>query len=60
MPKCGTKMPYLRIFGLEFEKNTVTFEISIIKIELQNFWKKTKMPKFGIINALFEYFLAEI
>ena len=33
-------MPYLGIFGLEFEKNTVTFESSILEfVELQNFVK---------------------
>ena len=33
-------MPYLGIFGLEFENNTVTFETNILEfVQLQNFVK---------------------
>ena len=50
MPKCGTKnallryfcpkMSYLDIFGQEFEKTIVVFEISTLKFAyLQNFPK---------------------
>ena len=30
MPNIGTKMPYLGIFGLDFEKDFVIFEISTL------------------------------
>ena len=51
----------LRILRFEFEHIIVIFEISTLEfIQLQNFEKKTKMPKFGTKNALFGYFLARI
>ena len=51
------KMPYLGIFGLEFENSIDTFEMSkIIFFQLQSLVKKTKMPKFGTKNTLFRYF----
>ena len=40
MPKCGTKMPYLGIFGLEVEK----------------FCEETKMLKFWTKNAFYGIF----
>ena len=40
MPKCGTKMPYLGIFGLEVEK----------------FTEETKMLKFWTKNAFYGIF----
>ena len=62
MAKCGTKMPYLGILGLEFQKTTVIFEISTIEFgDLQNFVKKikhlslgSKMPYLGIFGLIFE------
>ena len=45
-------MPYLGIFGLEFEKAIVIFEISTLEFGL----KKAKITEFGTKNALFEYF----
>ena len=48
-------MPYLRIFGSEFKKTIVMFEISTIK-----FREKMKVPKFGTKSALFGYFWAGI
>ena len=54
-------MLYLGIFGLEFQKSIVIFEISTLKyVELQNFAKKAKMPKFRTKNALLGYFLRRI
>ena len=71
MPKCGTKnallryfwpkMSYLDIFGQEFEKTIVVFEISTLKFAyLQNFPKKQKclnlgpkMPDLGIFGLEF-------
>ena len=34
MPKFGTKMPYLGNFGLEFGKNMVIFEITVLEFIL--------------------------
>ena len=50
-------MPYLGIFGLEFENNIAIFEVSTVEfIQLQNFVKKkTKRPKFEIKIVLIEY-----
>ena len=48
MPKLGPKIPYLGIFGLEFENNFVIFEISALKLlYLQNFTKKQKCLNLG-------------
>ena len=48
MPKLGPKIPYLGIFGLEFENNFVIFEISTLKfLYLQNFMKKQKCLNLG-------------
>ena len=55
-------MPYLGIFGQEFKKTIVIFEISILKfVYLQNFLKnqkclnlESKMPDFGIFGREFE------
>ena len=48
----GPKIHNLGIFGLEFEKNIVIFEISTLKfVCMQNFTKKQKIPKFGTKNA---------
>ena len=52
------KMPDLGIFGLKFESNVLTFEISTLKlVQLQNFVKKLKclnlglkMPDLGIFD----------
>ena len=50
-------MPYLGIFGMEFENSIDTFEMSkLIFFQLQSLAKKTKMPKFGTENTLFRYF----
>ena len=55
------KLPYLGIFGLEFENNIDIFEMSkLILFQLQSLAKKTKMPKFGTKNTLFGYFWARI
>ena len=41
-------MPGLGIFGLEFQKTIVIFEISTLKfVQLQNFAKKQKCLKLG-------------
>ena len=55
-------MPYLGIFGLEFENNIVViFEISALRFDLiTKFCEKMKMSKFGAKNALFGYFGARI
>ena len=54
-------MPYFGIFGLEFEKTVVIFEISTLKfVYLQNFAEKQKflnlsqkVPYLGIIGLEF-------
>ena len=43
----GTKKPYLGIFGLEFEKAIVIFEISTSNLINWETLLKTKMSKFG-------------
>ena len=61
-------MPYLDIFGLEFQKTIVIFEVSTLEfVKFQNFVKKwkclnfgMKMPKFGTKYTLFGYFCARI
>ena len=53
-------MPYLGIFGLEFENDFVIFEIIPSSSSVAKFREKTRMPKFGIKNALFGHFLARI
>ena len=41
-------MPYLGIFGLEFDDNILIFEISILEfVQLQNFVKKQKYLNLG-------------
>ena len=55
-------MPYLGVFGLEFKKTIVIFDISTLKIVyLQNFTKKhkclnsgPKMPDLCIFGLKFE------
>ena len=57
----GLKIPYLGIFGLEFLKAVVIFEISTLKfVKFQNFPKKQKclnlgprMPYLGIFGVEF-------
>ena len=58
MSKLGTKNALFGYFWLEFEKNIVIFEISSIEFIslIAKFRGKIKFPKFGIKNALFEYF----
>ena len=54
-------MPYLGIFGLEFKKTFVLFEICTVKfLNLQSFARKQKgvnsepkMPSFGIFSQEF-------
>ena len=53
-----TKMLYLGIFGLEFEKNIVIFQISVLEFLL--FGAKMKIFKSEIKNASFGYFWAGI
>ena len=56
------KLPYLGIFGLEFEDNFIIFEFSTLDfVKLQNFAKKqkclnlgTKMPYGRIFGLDFE------
>ena len=49
-------MPYLDIFGLEFENIIAMFEISVLEfVWLQSLVQK-KILKFGTENALFGYF----
>ena len=44
----GPKIPYLGIFGLEFENNVVIFEITTLElVKLGNFVKKWKCLNFG-------------
>ena len=52
-------MPYLGIFGLEFENDFVIFEIIPSSSSVAKFREKTRMPKFGIKNALFGIFWLE-
>ena len=55
-------MPYLGVFGLEFKKTVVIFDISTLKfVYLQNFTKKQKclnsgpkMPDLCIFGLKFE------
>ena len=50
-------MPYLGIFGLEFENNFVIFEINDLEIFLiAYFCAKIKILEFGTKNALFGCF----
>ena len=53
MPKFGTKIPDLGIFGLQVENNIVVFEINIQDFLIANFRKKMKIPKCGTKNAIF-------
>ena len=57
MPKFGTKMSCLSIFGLEYESNIVIFDIQHTRICLiAKFSEKMKMPNVGTKNTLFGYF----
>ena len=57
----GPIIPYLGIFGLEFENNIAIFEISTLEfVKLRNFVKKWKCVNLGQKNALFGYFGAII
>ena len=48
MPKSGTKVPYLGIFGLEFYKSIIIIEISTLKfVYLQNLTEKHKYLNLG-------------
>ena len=50
-------MPYLSIFGLEFLTNYCHILNQHPRVCLiAKFCEKTKLPKFGTLNALFEYF----
>ena len=56
------KMPYLGIFGLEFENSIVIFEISTLEfIKLQNLEEKQKRLTLGPkLTYLFGYFLTGV
>ena len=41
MTKFGTKMPYLGIFGLEFQKSIVIFEINTLEFVINYFLTHT-------------------
>ena len=57
----GAKLPYLRIFGLEFSKDYCHIWNRHPWIYLNaKFREKMKMPKFRNKNDLFEYFWARI
>ena len=63
MSKFGTKNALFGHFWASIFKNLVKFEISTFQfVYLQNFARKTKMPKFETKNALFllGYFWARI
>ena len=47
-------MPSLGVFGVEFKKTILIFEVSAIKFV--KFHEKIKLPKFGTKNAFFGYF----
>ena len=50
-------MPYFNIFELEFENNTVIFEISTLKfVYLQHFEKKQKYLRLGPKMSYFSIF----
>ena len=54
-------MRYLGIFELGFEKTIAIFEMSNLTFHnLQNFAKKTIMPKSATKNTFFPYFWASI
>ena len=55
------KVLHSGVFGLEFLKTIVIFEISILKIcQFRKFCEKIKMSKFGTKSALFDCFWAKI
>ena len=57
MPKFGKKMPYLGIFGLEFEKGIVIFEFNTLKLILKvKLGAKMEILHSRTRNALFESF----
>ena len=56
----GPKMCYSVIFGLEFEKNVVIFEISTWICLTAKYHEIMKMPIFGTKSALFGYFWARM
>ena len=50
-------MLYLGIFGLKFNNNIVTLEITTFEfVSLKILWKKQKFLNLGTKNALFGYF----
>ena len=56
-----TKMPYLVIFGVEFQKTIAIFEINTLRlVKFQNLLKKQKMPKFWSKYVLFGCFWGRI
>ena len=61
MQNLGPKMPYLVVFGLEFQKKLLSYWNPHPQICLfAKFHEKTKMPKFWTKNAWFGYFWTEI
>ena len=55
------KIPYLPIFGMQFENNIVIFCNEHPRIcQIGRFREKKKMPKFGTKNALFFFFFIGI
>ena len=53
-------MPYFNVFELEFENNTVIFEISTLKfVYLQHFEKKQKYLQLGPKMSYFSIFRLE-
>ena len=54
-------MSYFSIFGLEFEKTTVLFEISTFEfVKMQNFMLKGKKLNLGPKMSYFSIFLSGI
>ena len=51
-------MPSLGVFGVEFKKTILIFEVSAIKFV--KFCEKVKLPKFGTKNAISGYFWGKI
>ena len=54
----GQKIPSLGVFGVEFKKTILIFEVSAIKFV--KFCEKIKLTKFGTKNAISGYFLGKI
>ena len=56
--KFGPKMPYWGIFGLEFPKAIVRFELSTFEfVELENFMKKWKRPYLGTKSLIWVFWI---